>query len=144
MPILFMILTGMAAAYLAKKQGKPPLLWAGLACVLTAYAPSILIVLFLVGLTLKKGKTPQSKKRQFGDDVVTLNVTPTEDLSSKKEHVNTIWYFLDDKRNTVGPMSFSVLHQKWKDGKVFKETLLWNESLKGWKTFKDLFPKASS
>jgi hypothetical protein len=136
-----MILTGLSAAYLALRQGKPPVLWATIACILTAYAPAVLIVLFLIGFTLKK--PPSLRKKKNKDSIVTLNVTPTEDLSSKKEHTNSIWYFLDEKRHTVGPMSFSVLHQKWKDGKIFQETLLWNESLKTWTSFKDLFPKGN-
>ena len=147
MQILFTLLAGTAAAFLAKKQGKSPQVWFAIAAVLAWAFPALLLIFLLINLNLIKkapsrGKNPQAKRSS--DGIVTLDIDPTEDLSSNKEHTSRIWYFLDDEKNTVGPMSFTVLHQKWKDGKILKETLLWNESLKGWKSFKELFPQAKA
>lgn len=53
------------------------------------------------------------------------------------------WYYVDEKREQNGPMSLDALQKSWKEGKVKKSTLVWNEELPEWKPLKDLLHTTS-
>ena len=137
------LLSGALAATVAIFLKKNPVSWFIGGALVVFVAPGVIIAALFVALILrlKRKKAPKTNNKAQ-EDVVTLNVSPEQTLSSAKEHIQKIWYFLDEKRNTIGPISFSMLQQKWREGQVLKETLLWNESLGAWKPLRELFPNA--
>jgi len=43
------------------------------------------------------------------------------------------WHFLNDDRETIGPMSATRLEEHYKENKLSPESLVWHESLTEWK-----------
>jgi hypothetical protein len=136
MNTLYFIMAGLVCSCVAKKQNKNPYIWFGVGCL----AP-ICGVLFLLLIPMFK-KYFRSKTHKKQDRVVTLEVTPICELNPEAGSLNKLWYFLDAENITVGPMSFPVFKQKWKEGKILPTTLIWNETLTSWQSFQDIFPKA--
>jgi len=48
------------------------------------------------------------------------------------------WYYIDELRNSQGPMSYNALSAAWKQGKVTPSTYIWNEELPEWKPLQEL------
>lgn len=49
-----------------------------------------------------------------------------------------LWYYLDEERAQLGPMSFQALTQAVHQGLVTPSTYLWNEELDQWTTLGEL------
>lgn len=91
---------------------------------------------------LIKKKILKTKRKPFptGNEQTTINVSPYADLSPDPISIQKLWYYLTNEGQTIGPMSFQVFYQSWKEGKIAKETYVWNETLTEWTYFKEIFP----
>ncbi|KAG6558796.1 GYF domain 2 [Candidatus Rhabdochlamydia oedothoracis] len=49
-----------------------------------------------------------------------------------------LWYYLDEKGQQFGPISFQALTIAWKNKKIQGESYVWNEDLENWKKFKEV------
>ena len=60
-----------------------------------------------------------------------VNPSPSNELV--KEWSSREWYYVDDKRRALGPISISKLQELFEDDSISKETLVWYEGLGNWK-----------
>ncbi len=116
--LLIWTMFGSICAYLAKKNGKPPLIWFFTGLILGIFG----VILFYI---LPKN-SPQPKK-------AAPRPRPRSDAWLK------MWYYLDPKNNQQkGPIEFPDLADNWKKKILKDETLIWGEGMKEWKQLSDL------
>ncbi len=60
---------------------------------------------------------------------------PVEPLIRYSE---AFWYYLDEAKATIGPMSHSRINQLFQEGILHAKTLVWNEELENWKSLEEL------
>ncbi|MFA6118548.1 MAG: DUF4339 domain-containing protein [Parachlamydiales bacterium] len=48
------------------------------------------------------------------------------------------WYFLNEDKKQVGPISLNKLIDDYKNAKIFDETLVWNETMDNWENLKNI------
>jgi len=114
------LIFGVTSAYMAKTRGKNPYLWFFLGMFLGVFG--ILFLFF----------GPKTKKNQ---GPTTIDITPQFDPS----HREKLWYYLAGDNQQHGPMSFDALLRALRDGKVSKNSFVWNETLENWQPFSDFF-----
>ncbi len=61
---------------------------------------------------------------------VLLLITPS--------HAERFWYYLNDKNEQFGPMSFNALARAWNEGAIQELTYVWNEEMENWQRFKEV------
>ena len=115
---------GMACSYIAKKRGRHPIAWFG-----GGLFFGILAILALFILPARKTKATTETPTELKIPVLTP-------LSSA--HAEKLWYYLDEKKQQFGPMSFNALSRAWKEGTVQEQTFVWNEEMVDWKHFKEV------
>jgi hypothetical protein len=123
--LLYYIATGFAGAYIAKKRKLNPFFWF-----------SVCFMLGLIGLIsflclpyfLKK------QKKILPTTPVTIPPPPAFPLDS-------IWYYLDQKEETIGPMSFARLLEIKHDGIINENHYIWNEDFDEWRMWGSVFPR---
>lgn len=115
---IMMLAFGAFTGYLAKRQGKNPYLW---------FILGILFGIFGIFFLFFQ---PSSAKKQAksSDQPTTIDIAPTINPIHKEK----FWYYLDPQNQQFGPMSFDALKRAWNEGKVTRETYVWNESLEQW------------
>ncbi|MBM3191285.1 MAG: DUF4339 domain-containing protein [Chlamydiae bacterium] len=119
--IPYFLCIGALTAYLAHhKRGRSPLWWFFLGFFFGLMA--------LLTLYLLPKKTPETPAEQL----------PPEKPTILPPMTNRLWYFLDNQDNPVGPMSFSALKNKYTQGYLSKDSLVWNEELEKWTPLSDL------
>lgn len=141
------ILSGLLIAIYAGYTRKNPVVW----FLLGFFSPWISLILLCILPLLRKFLRPRvivSSRAPSGskatENPVTFEIPPSFSLHASPEDAAKLWYFLDEDNQTLGPMSFQSLYQKWKSGIVHTETLLWNETFTDWRPFHEVFPSARS
>ena len=120
--LLYPIFIGGISAYLAKKQGRNPIPWFCIGAFSPICSLLLLFALPIAGYFLKKKLLKPMKRGKPQDKdsgTVTIDIPPFPGLQVPKEATKKLWYFLDKDNQTMGPMSFALLYQKWKEGQVF-------------------------
>lgn len=120
--IFWILVTGFAGAFIAKKRKLNPFFWFFVCFMLGLVA---LIGFFLFPYLKKKAKKKESTK---------VEILPP--LFSPE----TIWYYLDTEEKQIGPMSFCKLQEMNVKGFLNNSTYIWNETFNHWKQWKDVFP----
>lgn len=123
---------GWINALIASRKGRDPLIWFVLGII---FALASLIVLVLLPPVRTKKKV--SRDQSFVG--TTIDVTPlgkkgdvitTELVLDSVEDQN--WYYLDERRQQKGPITFGQLKDLFKQGLVVDNTYLWSEGMPQW------------
>lgn len=68
----------------------------------------------------------------------TLSIQDTPSTKSTSNASSTYWHYINSKKETLGPLSFSSLQEKWHAGEISISTYVWNESMESWKKIEDM------
>jgi len=124
--VLLSFILGWGCSRLARQRGRKPLNWfiAGL-----FFGIFALITLFILP-TRRRIETSNS------ENLLSQKIPKLAILSPS--HEEKLWYFLDEKKTQIGPMSFDALSKAWNEGKVQEHTYVWNESMDNWQRFQEV------
>jgi|ERR1700722_7469427 len=122
--ILLSLMLGWGCSQLARQRGRSPLYWLIAGALFGIFA---LIVLFLLPM----------RKRQAPSIAIPVQTIPKFAILSPS-HQEKLWYFLDEQRAQVGPMSFDALGKARNEGKVGENTYVWNEAMENWQRFQEV------
>ena len=126
--LFFSLLFGGLCAYIAAKRQRRALLWLFLGFLGGVF--TLLVVLLLPTPKESLLDDPLSNWiNKKGGKIV--NPSPSNELV--KEWSSREWYYVDDKRRALGPISISKLQELFEDDSISKETLVWYECLGNWK-----------
>ncbi len=123
--IFWILAIGCAGAYIAKKRKLNPLFW--------------FFVCFMLGLTALIGLFFFPYLRRKIKKAPTSN---PDTLKPKPTHyfpANTLWYYLDNEENQLGPFSLKKLEEMKEDGTLNNTTYIWNEAFDQWKMWDTVF-----
>ncbi len=129
--VLIWVVLGCLAAVSARSRGRSPLAWFLIGVILGWYGLLLLLVLPPVSLPQQ---LPSEAQRTVPSD---------EDSVSEKSQLFSPtgeWFFLDRAKTVCGPFSPQMLKDKWKEGTLFSETWVWNESIVDWKKISQIQP----
>ncbi len=124
--ILLSLTLGLGCSHLAKQRRRSPLHWfiAGL-----LFGIFALIVIFIL---------PARRRRATShSEALPSQKIPKLALLSPS-HEEKLWYFLDEQKSQMGPMSFDALSRAWVEGKIRENTFVWNESMENWQKFQEV------
>lgn len=110
---VFLFLLAAGTAYFADKKGRSPWGWFLLTLLLGMIAPVLLYFL---------GEQPASTAAQ--------PEIPVKKKSSFAPHMD--WYYLDQNRQQVGPVTGSHLQELQDQGVIGPNTYLWKEGMESW------------
>lgn len=127
---LLTIFNACLCAHFAKKKGRNPMLWFMGGALFGLFA---LATLFFV----PKQRAAQPKASEVAPPAKRLKALNAEQACK-------FWYYLDERKEQFGPMSFEALSKAWNEGKIQAHTLLWNEDLEGWKRFDEVVTSSIS
>lgn len=128
--ILLSLTLGWGCSHLAKQRGRSPLNWfiAGL-----FFGIFALIVLFIL---------PNRRRGETSHPVIPQKIPRLTLLSPS--HEEKLWYFLDEEKTQIGPMSFDALSKAWIEGKIRENTYVWNELMDNWQQFQEVIKPVQS
>lgn len=115
------LIFGGASSYFAKQRGRDPFAWFLIGMLLGILGLLLLFLLPPLSQTLEE-EAPKALQEQKEDDTFRLKS----------------WYYLDEKRQAVGPTNFNQLKKAGQLGKIGPETLVWCEGMVEWKPLMDL------
>lgn len=123
MTIVTSLLFAWVCAHYALRRGYNPATWfvAG-----TFFGIFALIALFIF---------PNKRKPQ--NRVASTRKVPSIKAACPVQ-AQKLWYYLDDKKEQFGPMSFNALSKAWIDGAVQEQTYVWNEEMENWQPLKEV------
>jgi hypothetical protein len=114
--IISWLLFGGVASYFASQRGRDPLAWFVIGMLLGILGILLLFLLPPIEAANAEKEEPMPVKETAA--------TPARLVE---------WYYLDSNRNTVGPLSFSLLTKASFDGLVKADTLVWSQGMAEWK-----------
>lgn len=121
--LFFWLLLGGLCAHYAQKRGRHPFTWFFIGLFLGALG---FILLFILP---NKKAVP---KPVIENPVVLTEISPSP-ISVPTSQMEKFWYYLDQKNQQYGPMSFNALRTALEDGKITINTYVWNEEMENWK-----------
>lgn len=123
--IALSLLLAWACAHCARGRGRNPTTWFIAGALFGIFA---LIALFIFPARAKP--TPVSVQPA-------APLPPVLSVSSPL-YADKLWYYLDEKRQQCGPMSFDALSRAWNAGTVREQTFVWNEAMENWQHLKEV------
>lgn len=126
MLLIFSVITGGLAAFVAKRKGKDPLFWFFIGALFGMLG---VFVAFFFPASEKK------KKLAFAGAQLSPEPVSAPSLSSALQHE---WYYLEKGETQIGPLSFFELQQAWHNKTIDGTTLTWNKSLSDWTSIDQL------
>lgn len=118
---LFLFLLAAGTAYFAEKKGRSSLGWFMLTLLLGMIAP---VLLYFLG----DAAAPS----------IQTKTAPLPQQEAPKESPAD-WYYLDQHRQQIGPVSTLQLRELCDQGKVGSSTYLWKEGMAGWQKQSECF-----
>lgn len=115
--------------HFAKKRGRNPTHW-----FIGGFFFGIFAVVLLFLLPVRRVKTDAPQQPLEPQSLLTI---------LQPDHVGKLWYFIDEEKQQLGPMSFDALGKAWQEGKVREQTYVWNEAMENWQTFQDVIKSTS-
>jgi hypothetical protein len=115
------LIIGVISSFFANRNGRNPYLWFTLGVLFGIWS---FIILFFLGY---------QERRKASKTFPTL--TSSSKISIIKD--SKFWYYLNNDKKEIGPMSSSMLQNLYQSGKVTNSTYIWNEDFKDWKYLKD-------
>jgi|GEM_PF-2203238 len=140
-PYFYALAFGLTGAFYAKRLKKNPYTWFFIGMVCKAYT---LLLIFLplalsrVSVYLLKKRYSKKINSPLKEDITTIDAFTSYDLNVSAEATTKFWYFLEENKKTVGPMSFVAFYKDWKSGKISSDAYAWNESFSDWVQIKEL------
>lgn len=127
--LIFSLITGGLASYVAKKKGKDPLFWFFIGALFGMLG---VFILFFFPTTEKKKKLAYAGPQQSDKD------TPPSHTTTLSSFLRYEWYYLTKDEAQIGPLSFFSLQQEWHNKAIDDTTLVWNSSLSDWTPIKQI------
>ena|SRR5690242_6877035 len=120
--IITNLLLAWVCAYYAMRRGYNPIIGfiAGI-----FFGVLALITLFILPNRKSQSQTPSASK--------VSSIQATCPIQAQK-----LWYYLNDKKEQFGPMSFNALSRAWVDGAIQEKTYVWNEEMENWQPLKEV------
>lgn len=134
--ITMWVVFGAACAYFAKKQKRNVYLWFFIGLLLGIFGLLLLLMLPTIEKFLKKDEKKKEASKEACD--IESAKEQTDTLHVDPSYADTLWYYLDESKAQVGPMSFNALERNWHEGKINDSTYVWNEKLTDWKIFSEV------
>lgn len=129
--VILWVLMGGATSYFAAQRGRDPFAWFLVGMMLGLIG---LIILFL--LPPVEEKEEESHEEEF--EVTGENELIPEAPASSDNYRFRDWFYLDEKNQQSGPISFHMLRKVWLQGKVSRDTFVWSEGMESWQKVQDL------
>lgn len=126
------ILVGIVSAYIAFKKNRNYLAWFFGGMFLGLIGIIVLLILPPLEITSNANRD-LLEKRALSE----LKENPSI-FQDKVLIDGETWYYLDENRKNVGPMSFEQLVEQVKKRPNKEETWIWNKGMPGWKRAKEL------
>jgi hypothetical protein len=120
--IIFWILLGLLAAFIAKKKGKNPYFWFGIGLFFGVFG---LLALWLIAPTIKK----EEKKIE--------KVIEKPSFFYQEENAQKLWYYVNENKEQIGPIQLGSLETLWEEGKISASTYIWTSDWPSWKKMED-------
>ena len=116
-------ITGLISAYFAYRRHRSPLFW--------------FLIGFFFGLlgVIAFFLAPSSKKKRVPSHLEQPNPVPQPYLFGPSDK---FWYYLNEAREQIGPLSHHGITNAWKEGKLSSATFIWHEELSEWKPLQEL------
>jgi hypothetical protein len=126
---LITIFNACLCAHLAKKKGRNPRVWFMGGAFFGLFALAAIFFVPKQKIVLKACElTPPAKLLKA--------LVATQECK--------FWYYLDEKNEQFGPMSFEAVTKAWNEGRIQAHTFLWNEDLEGWKRLEEVTVTSST
>lgn len=125
--IISWLLLGFATAHFAKQRGRDPIVWF---CIGTFFGILGLLFLFILSPLKSEEETPGETAEIFEGPPSTQ--LPHHDYAIKD------WYYYDDNKERIGPISFEKLKTLWASAAIRMDSYLWSEGMDDWKMLKDI------
>ena len=128
---VFTVLSGCVTSVFAQKRGRDPFVWFMIGM---AFGLLGLMMLFVLPSLTKKGETtPDDHEEPLYQKAFPLG---HEDLTQKFYLVE--WYYLNDERQTTGPIGFTELKKLWENKTVREMTYVWHEEMVDWQRIAEI------
>lgn len=121
------ILMGTATSYFANQRGRDPFAWFLIGMLLGVLG---LLLLFLLPPAAPKEEQEEFEVEEFSREP--SKIEPQESYRFKD------WFYLDDKNQQLGPLTFQNFRKIWEQGKVSESTFVWSEGMTNWRKIQDL------
>jgi hypothetical protein len=131
--ILLSLTLSCGCSHLAKQRGRNPLNWFIAGLVFGIFA---LIVLFFLPIQRRREEASHSQTIPPQKNPKLAVLTPS--------YEEKLWYFLDEQKSQIGPMSFNALSKAWAEGKIGENTYVWNELMENWQQLQDVIKPIQS
>jgi len=128
--ILPLFAFGVATAYFANKMNKNPWLWFAIGMLFGWPAMLFLLLSPSFGKQTALKTMHPSAKQPVLSEIDRFFIHP--------KYMQQLWFYLDIKRNQVGPVSLNGLKQAYSEGKVTHNSWVWNDSFPEWKKIHSL------
>jgi hypothetical protein len=93
----------------------------------------LLLLFILPPITKGEESSHKKEEKEIGSpSPVASNERPKEYFPAGE------WFFLDQAKTICGPISAQMLKDAWKEGRLFSESWVWNESIGDWKKIAQL------
>ncbi|MBN2479699.1 MAG: DUF4339 domain-containing protein [Parachlamydiales bacterium] len=114
---------GLFCSNIAKSKNRSRLTWFFLGVFFGLVA--LLIIIFLKPLPLLE------------DEIIIQQARPNEPIFDTTKDFN-FWYYLDNDKTQVGPISFDALYRKYLSKIISESTYVWNDTMKNWQKIKEI------
>ena len=132
--LLFGLVLGAVCSYFAKTRGRDALGWFALGFFFGIFG---LIALFIIPPKKQRLEAQASQPLEGSGGNPDLTPPAPEIAPQAPSSELTLWYFIANAEQE-GPMSFDALARHFREGKISKDTFVWNEDMEGWKKICDL------
>ena len=119
--VIIAVFWGWICCYFAQQRGRNPYGWFFLGLL---FGPFPLIALFLMPVIEQSPPSPTE--------------IPEVHVSHHSPFNQYDWYYLDENRQSVGPMDFVALQELWNEQKIDEHSLVWNDTMENWKKVSDV------
>lgn len=120
--IISWLLFGGASSYFARQRGRDPFAWFLIGMFLGILG---LLLLFLL---------PPLAVPVSADEEKVEEIEEIEPQEAEMPYQLKAWYYLDEMRNQIGPVSYNQL----KKANIQADTLIWCEGMPEWKTIAEI------
>jgi hypothetical protein len=124
--ILLSLTLSWGCSHLARQRGRSPLNWFIAGVFFGIFA---LILLFIL---------PIRRRSEASRSEIPVSQKISKPTALSPSHEEKLWYFLDENKIQVGPMSFDALSKAWNEGKIQENTYVWNDLLDNWQRFQEV------
>ncbi|KAF3362100.1 hypothetical protein PHSC3_001411 [Chlamydiales bacterium STE3] len=128
--VILWVLMGGMTSYFAARRGRDPFAWFWVGILLGLIG---LLLLFLLPVVENVEETQEEEFEIEAIDELTPYALATTDSYRFRD-----WFFLDDRNQQLGPVSFQNLRKNWLHGKVSSETFVWSDGMETWQKVQDL------